>query len=237
MCGRFAQVFTEKDVSRIEEILRAAMNAEDLLIDSFNGSYNIAPTMRAVVGRADEGELRLDRARFGLVPSWAKDPAKLATMNNARVETVTEKPAFRELAKARRCVVPASGFYEWEAVPGAKNKQPWYMTRLDQEPMMLAGLWDCWESGDEVIDSFTLLTTKASGFMASIHHRMPVTLEAGTVEGWMDASTKVGDLQFRGDMIEGKRVSRRVNSVANDHAGLVAEVRDGENEGEGTLWG
>ncbi len=240
MCGRFAQVFTEKDVSRIEEILRAAMGAEDLLIDSFN----IAPTQEAVIGRVVDGERRVDRARFGLVPSWAKDRSHQANMINARVETVSEKPAYRELAGTRRCVLPVSGFYEWEAVAGARYKQPWYVARVDEEPMMLAGLWDRWAGGthqSEVIDSFTLLTTEARGFMASMHHRMPVVLggEGGLVDGWMGMELGVVDIENQEDALGGKRVSRRVNSVGagHDDAGLVDEVREGEIEGEGTLWG
>lgn len=237
MCGRFAQVFEEKDVSRIEEILRAAVCADDLLIDSFN----IAPTMGAVVGREVEGKRRLDRARFGLVPSWAKDRNGLGTMNNARVETVSEKPSYRGLVGGlvggRRCVVPVSGFYEWEKVAGSKYKQPWYVSRVDGEVMMLAGLWDRWEGGDEVVDSFTLLTREALGFMSSVHHRMPVVLEADGVEGWMGMETGVGELGVGEDSLGGIRVSRRVNSVRTDDGGLVLEVSEGENEGEGTLWG
>ena len=243
MCGRFAQVFTEKDVSRIEEILLAAVGGlggtDDLLLDSFNGSYNIAPTQEAVIGRAIDGDRRIDRARFGLVPSWAKDRSGLATMNNARIETVTEKPAYRGLVGTRRCVVPVSGFYEWETVAGARFKQPWYVTRVDEDPMMLAGLWDRWAGGGEVIDSFTLLTREASGFMASMHHRMPVVLEGDGALGWMGMEIGVGDLEVCEGVLGGKRVSRRVNSVGagHDDAGLIDEVNEGEIEGEGTLWG
>jgi len=235
MCGRFAQVFTEKDVSRIEEILRAAMGADDLLIDSFN----IAPTQEAVIGRVVDGERRADRARFGLVPSWAKDRSHQANMINARVETVDEKPAYRELVGTKRCVLPVSGFYEWETVSGARYKQPWYVTRVDEEPMMLAGLWDRWAGGDEVFESFTLLTREASGFMASMHHRMPVVLGGESVEGWMGMSRGVGDLEINDGVLGGTRVSRRVNSVGagHDDAGLIDEVGEGEIEGEGTLWG
>jgi len=238
MCGRFAQVFTEKDVSRIEEILRAAAGAEDLLIDS----YNIAPTQEAVIGRVVDGERRVDRARFGLVPSWARDRSHQANMINARVETVSEKPAYRELVGTRRCVLPASGFYEWESVSGAKYKQPWYVTRVDEEPMMLAGLWDRWVGGkhhDEVVDSFTLLTREAGGFMASMHHRMPVVLNSDGVDGWIGMELAVAELENQEDALGGRRVSRRVNSVGagHDDAGLVDEVGEGEIEGEGTLWG
>jgi len=241
MCGRFAQVFTEKDVSRIEEILRAALGADDLLIDSFN----IAPTQEAVIGRVIDGDGRMDRARFGLMPSWAKDRSHQANMINARVETVSEKPAYRELVGTRRCVVPMSGFYEWESVAGAKYKQPWYVTRVDREPMILAGLWDRWIGGaggthrHEVIDSFTLLTREASGFMASMHHRMPVVLEGNSVDGWMGMGMSVGDLEINDGVLGGTRVSRRVNSVGagHDDVGLIDEVREGEIEGEGTLWG
>lgn len=232
MCGRFAQVFEEKEVSRIEEILRAAVGADDLLVESFN----IAPTQEAVIGRVEDGERVLDRARFGLTPSWAKDRSMAGKMINARIETVTEKPAYRGLVDRRRCVVPVSGFYEWEQREGMKQKQPWYLRRGDGDVMMLAGLWDRWE-GDEVIDSFTLLTTGARGFLAGFHHRMPVVLDADAVEGWMGMLVGVGGLAVGGDVLTGHRVGRRVNSPANDDAGLIVEVEEGEVEGEGTLWG
>ena len=110
MCGRFAQVFEDKDVSRIEQILRASINADDLLIDSFN----IAPTQDALVCESGEDESNLTRARFGLTPSWAKDSSISAKMINARSETVHEKPAYKGLVDRQRCIVPMSGFYEWE---------------------------------------------------------------------------------------------------------------------------
>tara|TARA_R110000868_G_scaffold119469_2_gene316914 strand:- start:233293 stop:234018 length:726 start_codon:yes stop_codon:yes gene_type:complete len=241
MCGRFAQVFEDKDVSRIEEILRAALgdatDADDLLLQSFN----IAPTQTALIARNTDGESTFTRARYGLVPSWAKDVSVSAKMINARSETVHEKPAFRGLVGSRRCVVPVSGFYEWEAVAGERHKQPWYVTRGDGEPMMLAGLWDRWVDGDERIDSFTMLTMDAKGFMAGIHHRMPVVLERDGVVGWTGLSAGVEDVVCGGvdggDVLTGHRVGRRVNSPANDDAGLIVEVDEGEIAGEGTLWG
>ena len=236
MCGRFAQIFEDKEVSRIEEILRASMQADDLLLDSFN----IAPSQSAVVCEAGEGASGATRARFGLTPSWAKDGSMAGKMINARIETVTQKPAYRGLVDRRRCVVPVRGFYEWEQKAGMKQKQPWYLRRVDGDVMMLAGLWDRWTSRthhDEVVDSFTLLTTNAKGFLEGFHHRMPVVLEADAVAGWMGMTVGIDGLEVIEDVLTGHRVGRRVNSPANDDGGLIEEVLEGEVEGEGTLWG
>lgn len=237
MCGRFAQVFEDKDVSRIEEILRAALGevsmAGDLLLDSFN----IAPSQDALVCEAGEGSDGMTRARFGLTPSWAKDASMSSKMINARSETAHEKPAYRGLVDRRRCVVPISGFYEWEAGSGKKAKQPWYVERGDGDVMMLAGLWDRWATDSGDVDSFSLLTMDAAGFLAGIHHRMPMVLESAMVEGWMGLTVGLNELGVDGEALTGHRVGRRVNSPSNNDAGLVDEVAEGQIERDGTLWG
>jgi putative SOS response-associated peptidase YedK len=237
MCGRFAQVFEDKDVSRIEEILRASLRISDDAADLLLDSFNIAPSQDALVCEAGEGGDGMTRARFGLTPSWAKDASMSSKMINARSETAQEKPAYRGLVDRRRCVVPITGFYEWEAGSGKKTKQPWYVTRGDGDVMMLAGLWDRWDSGTGMIDSFSLLTLDASGFLAGFHHRMPMVLESAMVEGWMGMTVGLDRLGVDGDVLTGHRVGRRVNSPSNNDAGLVEEVAEGEIERDGTLWG
>ncbi|MGJ8637082.1 MAG: SOS response-associated peptidase [Phycisphaerales bacterium] len=245
MCGRFAQVFEEKEVSRIEEILRAACSVEDLGIPCFN----TAPTDQAgivVQGEGDQqdrkhqsGRNRSRRARFGLVPSWSDGPGTGPMMMNARSETVREKAAFRGLVRSRRCVVPISGFFEWEKVDGEKRKRPWYVTRADGEAMLLAGLWDTWVSdgglGSE-LDSFSILTMVPDSFLGAIHDRMPVILEHEEVGVWMDreqSDREIDGLLARGPIegvLTGHRVGRGVASAERGDATVLNPIEAEEGE-------
>lgn len=118
--------------------------------------------------------------RWGLLPSWTKDPKKAPLLNNARAETVAEKPSFRSAFKHRRCLIPASGFFEWKLE--GKQKQPYYFRREDDKPIAFAGLWETWNE----IESCTIITTDANAVMAPIHHRMPVVLGVNDYANWMD---------------------------------------------------
>lgn len=242
MCGRFAQVFEDKDVSRIEEILRASLRISDDAADLMLDSFNISPSQDALVCEAGEDAAGMARAKFGLTPSWAKDASISAKMINARSETVHEKPAYRGLVDRRRCVVPMSGFYEWEDLGSKKGKQPWFLSRADGDVLMLAGLWDRWDGGhgkDGSVDSFTLLTTQARGMLAELHHRMPVVVDPDAANGWLGMSLGVDELlsMLDADALRGYRVGKRVNSPSNNDAALLDEVREGEIERDGTLWG
>lgn len=247
MCGRFAQVFEEKEVSRIEEILRAACSIEDLGIPSFN----TAPTDQAgivVQGERDQQHrkheprwARSRRARFGLVPSWADGLGSGPMMMNARSETVREKAAFRGLVRSRRCVVPVSGFFEWEKVDGEKRKRPWYITRADGEAMLLAGVWDTWVADGSELDSFSVLTMAPDSFLGAIHDRMPVILEAEETGVWMDRES--GDREIDGvlsrgaieGVLTGHRVGRGVATAARGDERVI-EAIDGEEGEQGRLF-
>lgn len=243
MCGRFAQVFEEKDVSRIEEILRAACSIEDLGIPSFH----TAPTDEAgivvgsgaeacepgVVGRSCS---RSRRARFGLVPSWSDGPGSGPMMMNARSETVREKAAFRGLVRSRRCVVPVSGFFEWEKVDGEKRKRPWFVKRADGEAMLLAGVWDTWGKDGGELESFSVLTMAPDSFLGAIHDRMPVILETEETGVWMDresADREIDGLLLRGPIegvLTGHRVGRGVASAGRGDARILDPVVGEEGE-------
>lgn len=149
---------------------------------------NIRPTNVAPVIRYHEGQRLALPARWGLIPSWAKDDKIAQHTFNARSETVGEKPSFRAAFKRRRCIVPASAFYEWRAIPGQKKKEKLRFASPDGEPLALAGLWEAWHrpNTDEVVESFTIITTSANGFMAPIHDRMPVILNDADVDIWLD---------------------------------------------------
>lgn len=178
MCGRFA-LFSP------EEMLSAMFGVEGAGFPS--PSYNIPPTRDiAAVRAAAEGAARRELAllRWGLIPSWAKDPAIGNRMINARAETAPDKPAFRSAFRLRRCLVPADGFYEWRKA-GAR-KQPYFVRMADGRPFAIAALWELWAGPDGEIASCTLLTTDANERLAPIHDRMPVILSPADYGAWLD---------------------------------------------------
>jgi putative SOS response-associated peptidase YedK len=133
----------------------------------------------------------LDRVRWGLVPSWAKDLSVGDRQINARADTVATKPAYRRAFERRRCLMPADGFYEWQAVPGRKQKQPYFIARADREPMAFAGLYEVWRDRSEPdapwMRSCAIVTTDANDKLAAIHERMPVVLPEDAWTEWLDA--------------------------------------------------
>lgn len=190
--------------------------------------YNLAPLQLAPVVRAGESGRTLDLMRWGLVPSWAGDPALGSRLINARAETVSVKPAFRAAYRARRCVVPADGFYEWRL--DASGKQPFFIHRRDGALLAMAGLWEHWapRGGPELL-TFTLLTTEASAWMRRLHERMPVLLDPAGVEQWLspDAAPARLDALLHplpdGDL-DADAVSRAVGNTRNDTPELLAPV-------------
>ena len=186
--------------------------------------FNIAPTQEAPVIRIspETGKRRLDLLRWGLVPFWAKDSTIGNRMINARSETAAEKPAYRVSLRKRRCLVPADGFYEWQATGGPK--QPFFFHRKDGYPFAMAGLWDRWEKGEDgPLETFTILTTVPNEIVAPIHERMPVILHPEQYETWLQGSPSVQSLQefltpYPADAMKLYQVSSEVNSPKNDQA-------------------
>ena len=152
--------------------------------------YNIAPTQDVpVVLAAEAGGRTLRMMRWGLIPSWSKDPSAAARMINARSETAAEKPAFRQALRRRRCLIPADGFYEWQARP--EGKQPYHIRRKDGGCFAFAGLWDSWRDGQQgPVQSCTILTTAANELLRPIHDRMPVILPVEAYPLWLDAAVQ-----------------------------------------------
>jgi putative SOS response-associated peptidase YedK len=190
--------------------------------------YNIAPTQQvAVIREREGGGNRLDFLKWGLIPSWAKDPSIGSRMINARSETLEEKPAFRTPFKFRRCLVPASGFYEWEVLGG--KKVPRYFRLRDGAPMVFAGLWESWRAPDGAsVESCTILTTAANSLVEPLHLRMPVILKPGDFSTWLDRNDpgklKGLLLPYPAEGMEGWTVSTLANSVKNDHPELIESV-------------
>ena len=198
--------------------------------------YNLAPTQDApVIGLAQGGQREFRMMRWGLVPGWAKDAAIGARMINARIETLSEKPAFRQAYRKRRCLVPADGFFEWrvsEASPagGDAGKEPLLIRRADRSVFAFAGLWEAWAGPDgQGLRSFTIVTAPASPFLARFHHRMPVMLDEAGGARWLDPDAKapaaiLRDHFLADEMLEAVPVSRRVNRPAHDDPGVLDPV-------------
>lgn len=186
--------------------------------------YNIAPTQTVpIVRRARGGEGReLALVRWGLVPAWAKDLSIGSRMINARAEGIATKPAFRAAFKARRCLVPADGFYEWAKLDG--RKQPMLIRLRSGEPFAFAGLWEIWRSPDGPLETCAIVTTEPNAVTAPIHNRMPVILDPDDYNRWLDPSRPGGEELLRpcpAEWLEAYPVSPKVNSPRNDAAELI----------------
>ena len=184
MCGRFNSIASGKDFASVYDA--------QFLTDELSSSFNVAPTTLVyVLHRQDVGRV-LDVMSWGLVPSWSKDKTRAASMINARSETLTEKPSFRNLVSEHRCILPIQGFYEWQNLASETKKpkkQAHYITRVDEQPMTLAGLWTIWKQPDSsLLRTCTIITTEANEILSPIHHRMPVILERDSVDIWLGES-------------------------------------------------
>jgi putative SOS response-associated peptidase YedK len=227
MCGRFHLEDSPEDIGRsFDAVVRF----------SWKPRYNIAPTQRVpVVRRVLElsGNPRREAVgmHWGLVPSWAKDVSIGARMINARSETAAEKPSFRKSWVDRRCIVPASGFYEWKRE--AERKQPYLIRRVDEAVMGLAGLWESWRGADGIeLESVTVLTTSPNRFMKGIHDRMPVILEPCDWTSWLndgrdgteiDRVAKLARPAENG-ILSSWPVSRHVNNPGHDDPECLKEI-------------
>jgi putative SOS response-associated peptidase YedK len=187
MCGRIA-LFTPP--LRLSRLLDAALAAG--IEPEGHPSWNIGPLRRLFAVSEDEGQRTLDRYRWGLVPSWAKDPSIANRLFNARGETVAEKPSFRSAFAKRPCIIPVDGFYEWDHRDG-KQKQPHFFTRQDGEPLLFAGLYERWYDPETPKDApplqtCTVITTEPNADMDELHNRMPVVLDPSDVQTWLDVN-------------------------------------------------
>lgn len=221
MCGRYALTATPEE-------LQALMGYLDN--EAFPPRYNIAPTQPVAIVRLEHGVRRFALVRWGLVPGWVKDPKNFTLLINARSETAAEKPSFRAAMRHRRCLFPASGFYEWRRGPN-KKKQPFWIRPKDGGLIAFAGLWETWSDRDgSEIDSGCILTTAANQNIASIHDRMPVIINPAEFSRWLDtvenAPSDVTDLlrPAPDDLLEAIPVSPRVNTARNDDPALQDAV-------------
>jgi putative SOS response-associated peptidase YedK len=223
MCGRYATTRSAADLS-------ALFDASDEIPDGLAADFNVAPTDPVPIVRRSR---RVDRpvlsvARWGLVPSWAKDSRGAARMINARAETVATTPAYAASFAARRCLVPADGWYEWVRLT-PKQRQPYFMTRRDGGVLAFAGLWTVW--GDRLL-TCSVVTTAAVGDLARIHHRMPLIVAADRFRHWLDADAAAASALLATPSpetlaaVEIRPVGAAVGDVRNDGPQLVERVAD-----------
>lgn len=222
MCGRYA-VFAGK--KNIEQAFGVTSDDPGLLEPNFNATPgSLLPVV--LLGKARIK--RIGSLRWGLIPSWAEDQSVGYSMINARSETLLEKPSFKKPFQRQRCIVPASGFYEWQEL--GKAKIPYYIRTLDQEVMGFAALFDKWEKDGQTVYSFSIITTHANDLLAPLHERMPVILNKNSYDNWLDPL--FDDMIMLQDMLKPYpiermslyRVSDAVNTATNNGPELVRPV-------------
>ena len=217
MCGRFAMTNSQEKVMNEFQIQVSEVSLES--------RYNISPSQDIPVIVQNDGLRRLEIRQWGLIPFWAKNPKP---MINARAETASEKPFFRQAFKKRRCLIPASGFFEWAS--DDEMKQPYFICLKDKIPMAFAGLWDEWSAPDgKILKTCAILTVEANSYLQFIHHRMPVILTPANGMNWLDLSVTKDSLNnllkpFNSKNIEAWRVTRQVNSTAFDNPNCLEKL-------------
>jgi putative SOS response-associated peptidase YedK len=228
MCGRFV-------ITSPPEALRQVFGYIEQ--PNFPPRHNIAPTQPIPVVIIENGVRHFRLMRWGLWPAWVKDPRQFTLLINARAETVKEKPAFKNAIRRRRCLIPADGYYEWQA--SETRKRPYFIHRRDGSPIGLAGLAETWigPNGEE-LDTVAIVTAPASADLASLHPRVPVTIAPDDFDRWLDCSADEAEIVMallmpphEGEFVW-HEVSTRVNRVANDDAQLILPITAEQREAE-----
>jgi len=227
MCGRYVQTSSPT-------VLAGRFQVGEVGIDASDPDFNVAPGRNVPIVAEHDAVRVLERLRWGLVPRWAKDPSIGDRMINARAETVASKPAFKGAFKRRRCIIPADGFFEWQKVPGHRQKQPYFIFGRDRLTLAFAGLWEAWHDAshpdDAPLRSFAIITTTANATVAPVHDRMPVILPESSWDRWLcpendDAESLVAMLApAREGVLDLYPVSTAVNRPHNHGATLVEPI-------------
>lgn len=228
MCGRYAATLPPEMMVELFKLLKS--------IDMVP-RYNIAPTQPIAAIWEEGGRREGHFARWGLVPRWVKDPREFPLLVNARAESMSDKPAFRDPLKHGRCIVPASGYYEWHTGPD-KKKRPYYITRADGQPMALAGLFATWSGPEgEEVDSVATITVAANRQLSVIHDRMPaILMSEDEIDAWLNVREVRAEeaaqmaLPLEDGVLKFHPVSMRVNSAREDDPGLIVEVAEEKPE-------
>lgn len=220
MCGRYTLFAGESEIIRAFGI--------DRFVGTYEPSYNIAPGQNVLAIIDDGEERRAGYLRWGLVPSWAKDPKIGYKMINARSETAHELPSFRKLMARKRCLIIADSFYEWEKTD--ELKQPKRIELADRKLFAFAGLWDKWQDGDDALFTCTMLTKDSNPFMKKIHHRMPIILPKDKADEWIKPVVKQAFdshaflQEVETEELQAYTVSNYVNKAKNNDVSCIEAI-------------
>lgn len=228
MCGRFSLTQSKE---KLEKRFNSTFYKEDIERYHPIPNFNVAPTQMIPVITGND-HLHFQVFRWGLIPHWSKDVRIGAKMINARRETLSEKPAFMNLLKSKRCIIPMDGFYEWKK--NGSIKTPFRIKTSNQDIFSVAGLWDIWQNPDnnEMINSCTIITVPANEFMESIHERMPAILIKENEKTWLDEEIPPSEAlnmvaPYPSDLMEYYQVSSKINSVYENSEELINPI-DGD---------
>ncbi len=213
MCGRFSLTGSLIWLFRLLHIEPLSISAD---------RYNIAPSqpLLALLYDIDRNCLRHDFLNWGLIPSFVDDPREISSLINARAETIADKPAFRHAYRYRRCVIPASGFFEWKK--GSGSAQPYYFSATSERQLLLAGIWEIWHGeGGEQVNSCAIITVPANQIVAPVHHRMPAIITPESLNEWLSPDSRSAYLQkmlvpAKTETLQCRRVGRLVNNPRVD---------------------
>lgn len=227
MCGRIAQYTSPSEIARrfgvLQEHIRDAEEAP---------RYNVAPSTNILAVRLGrDGERELVTLKWGLVPPWSAEPTTSYSTVNAKAETVDTKPAFRSAFRSRRCLIPADGWYEWQLLPDQKHKQPWYYYDSKGQPLALAGLWERWEHGNQILETCTVIVCPANELARPVHDRMPVVIGEGDWATWLDPKLQTEEAKSMlnscpSHWLAAHPVSRAVSYARSEGPELIRPLAD-----------
>tara|TARA_B100000609_G_scaffold179481_1_gene159340 strand:+ start:368 stop:1063 length:696 start_codon:yes stop_codon:yes gene_type:complete len=221
MCGRKTLTMSKKAI--VEELM-----VDEWQVKDYTPSYNIAPTQHSLVLVKERGYNIVKSMRWGLIPVWSKNELYGSKMINARLETVTTKPSFKNLIPKNRCIVLSNGYYEWKKIGG--KKVPFFIQRKGGNLMFFAGLWTTWSMSSKRIFTYTILTTKAQKGISAIHDRMPVLFDKSKAEMWINLDNQFSEVER--ELTENKevlnyyQVSDFVNKPNNNSAACITQFKD-----------
>ena len=231
MCGRSSLTKTEKE---LEKRFNSTFYSDDLERYNPIPNYNVTPTtMMPVITNLQPNKFQL--YRWGLIPFWTKDIKKIGNTINAKIETLDEKPMFKNLVNRQRCIVPMDGFFEWKKMSG-KDTQPYYISLKDQEIFSVAGLWDSWKNPDgNIIFSYTIITMPANEFMSHLNDRMPAILTPETEKLWLTDNVSTSQIldvlcQYESSQMHCHPVSKKIGNVREKGKELIEEVKPEDEE-------
>jgi putative SOS response-associated peptidase YedK len=229
MCGRVIQSSSPLRLAIVD-----GLEVSDSRMGSIRPRYNGAPNQELLVIRENHrtGERSLDLIKWGLIPHWCQDPRGGRKPINAKAESVSRRPMFRDAYAQRRCIVPVDGFFEWRVAKGARAKQPYTITMKDGSPFGLAGLWENWRNPNsgEWERTFAIITVPANSLVEQIHNRMPAILSPTSYNRWLGPEPNPHDLliTYSSEPMTMWPISKRVNSPANDDRSVLERIEEEE---------